>query len=138
MLQFFRMRLFCLQLETSCLYSGAFLLTIDRFSLFLTVGALLLTAFSFFAYSWSFLACSGKVRLIRALRDSKQRSLTVSKTPPTASEKASHESFMAFLSALIEESSRSCSKGRWRMRSPSCQSSRAPRSRILMNSSRKT
>ena len=46
-------------------YSGAFLLTVDNLS--------------FFAYSWSFFAYSGKVCLIRALRDCKQKSPTVSK-----------------------------------------------------------
>ena len=50
--------------------SGAFLLTIDNFTLFAY-------SVSFSAYSWSFFAYSGKV--IRALRDCKQRSLTVSK-----------------------------------------------------------
>ena len=48
-------------------YNKAFLLTILAF---------LLTAdnFSLFTYIWSFFAYSGKVRLIRALRDCKQRS----------------------------------------------------------------
>ena len=54
-------------------YSGPFLLTIDNFS--------------FVAYSWSFFACSEERRLIRALRDCKQRSLTVSKKAPTVSKK---------------------------------------------------
>ena len=45
--------------------------------------------FSSFAYSWSLFACSGKVRLIRSLRDCKQRSFTVSKKTPTVSKKAS-------------------------------------------------
>ena len=53
---------------------------------------------SFFTYSWQFqLFClqlalfdyKGKVHLIRALRDCKQRSLTVSKKAPTLSRKAS-------------------------------------------------
>ena len=75
-------------------YSGAFLLAIDNFS--------------FFAYNWSFFAYnnisffltvpsfftySGKVRLISALRDCKQRSLTVSKKAPTVSKKASPDIF---------------------------------------------
>ena len=68
-------------------YSGAFLLTIDNFSFLLTVGALLLTVLASLQYNWSFFACSGKVRLIRALRDCKQRSLTVSKKAPTVSKK---------------------------------------------------
>ena len=46
-------------------------------------------SFSFSAYNWSFLAYSRKVRLIRALRDCKQRSLTVSKKAPTVSKQAS-------------------------------------------------
>ena len=45
--------------------------------------------FSLFTYSWSLFAYTGKVRLIRALRDCKQRSLNVSKNAPTVSEKAS-------------------------------------------------
>ena len=67
-----------------------FLLTVDDlFSFLATIGASLLTGF--FSYSWSFLAYSfsflltvgvfaysGKVRVIRALRDCKQRSSTVS------------------------------------------------------------
>ena len=70
-------------------YSGAFLLTDDTFSFSSLQFELLAYNFSFFAYSWSFFAYSGKVRLIRALRDCKQRSLTVSKKTPTISEKAS-------------------------------------------------
>ena len=46
-------------------------------------------SFSFFTYSWSFFAYSGKVRLIRALRDCKQRSSTVSEKALTVSKKAS-------------------------------------------------
>ena len=52
----------------------------------LTVLALLLTVGAFLAYS-------GKVHLIRALRDCKQRSLTVSKKAPTVSKKASPNKF---------------------------------------------
>ena len=71
-------------------YSGAFLLTVDNFS-FSTYN------WSSFAYSFSFpclqlelfFAYGGKVRLIRALRDCKQRSFTVSKKAPTVSKKAS-------------------------------------------------
>ena len=63
-------------------YSGAFVLTVDNFSFFTY-------NWSFSAYSFSFFAYSGKVRLIRALRDCKQRSLTVSKKAPTVSKKAS-------------------------------------------------
>ena len=86
---FLRMRLFWLTV-------GSFLLTVELFYLQLTILAFLLTVLAslltvlaplltvgaFFAYS-------GKVRLIRALRDCKQRSLTVSKKAPTVSEKAS-------------------------------------------------
>ena len=75
---------------------GSFLLTVDLFYLqltilafSLTVGASLLTALAFFTYSWNFFAYSGKVRLIRALRDYRQRSLTVGKKAPTVSKKAS-------------------------------------------------
>ena len=60
-------------------YSGAFLLTVDNlgfftynFSFLLTILALLLTVGAFLAYN-------GKVRLIRALKDCEQRSLTVRK-----------------------------------------------------------
>ena len=60
--------------------SLAFLLTIGAF--LLTFLASLLTVGAFFAYSW-------KVLLISALRDCKQRSLTVSKKGPTVSQKAS-------------------------------------------------
>ena len=70
-------------------YSGAFLLTVDNFSFFTYSWSFLAYSFSFFTYSWSFLAYSGRVRLIRAFRDCKQRSLTVSKKAPTVSKKAS-------------------------------------------------
>ena len=68
-------------------YSGAFLLTIDKFSYFAY-------SWSFFAYNFTFLAIrafayNGKMRLMRALRDWKQRSITVSKKTPTVSKKAS-------------------------------------------------
>ena len=74
---------------------GSFLLTVELLYLQLTILAFFTCNWSFFAYSfsfstysWSFSAYSGKVRLIRALRDCKQRSLTVSKKAPTVSEKA--------------------------------------------------
>ena len=71
-------------------FSGAFLLTVHNFLAFcLTVGAFLLTELCFFTYSWSFFTYSGKVRLIGALRDCKQRSLTVCKKAPTVGKKAS-------------------------------------------------
>ena len=70
-------------------YSGAFLLTIDNFSFFTHSWSFFIYNFGFFAYSFSFFAYSGKVRLIRGLRDCKQRSLTVSKKAPTVSKKAS-------------------------------------------------
>ena len=60
-------------------YSGAFLLTVDNFSFFTCNWSIFAYSFSVFTYSWSFFAYGGKVRLIRALRDCKQRSLTVSK-----------------------------------------------------------
>ena len=84
----FRMRLFCLQLEASCL-QWSFILTVDNFSFFTYNWNFFAYSFSVFTYSWSFFAYSGKVRLIRALRDCKQRSLTVSKKAPTVSKKAS-------------------------------------------------
>ena len=65
---------------------GSFLLTVELFDLQLTSLAFFTYNWSFFAYSFSFLltvgaffAYSGKVRLIRALWDCKQRSLVVSK-----------------------------------------------------------
>ena len=70
-------------------YSGAFLLTVDNFSFFTYSWSFFAYSFSFFTYNWSFFACSGKVRLIRAFRDCKQRSLSVSKKSPTVSKKAS-------------------------------------------------
>ena len=47
-------------------YSRAFLLTVDNFSFFLTVGAFLLTVLAFLRTVGAFFAYSGKVRLIRA------------------------------------------------------------------------
>ena len=68
-------------------YSGAFLLTIDNFSLLTYNRSFFAYNLSFFAYNCSFLACNGKVRLLRALKDCKQRKLTVSKEAPPASKK---------------------------------------------------
>ena len=70
---------------------GSFLLTVDVFNLQSTILAFLLTILaslltvlaSLLTYSWSFVCYSGKVRLIRALRDCKHRSLTVRKQAPT-------------------------------------------------------
>ena len=70
-------------------YGGAFLLTVDNFSFFAYNWSFFASIFCFLTYSWSFFAYSPKVRLIRALRDCKQRSFIVSKKAPTASEKAS-------------------------------------------------
>ena len=47
-------------------YSGAFLLTVDKFSFFTDNSSFFAYNFSFFTYNWSFFANSGKVRLIRA------------------------------------------------------------------------
>ena len=58
------------------------MLTVDNFSFFTYNLSFFAYNFSFFTYSWS-----GKVLLIRALRDCKQRSLTVSKKAPTVSKK---------------------------------------------------
>ena len=69
-------------------YSGAFLLTVDNFSFFTYNWSFSAYSFSSFACSWSFFVYSGKVRLIRALRDCKQRSLTVSKKAPTVSKRS--------------------------------------------------
>ena len=77
------MRLSCLQLEASCLQWSFFYLQLTILAFSLTVGASWLTVGAFFAYS-------GKVRLIRALRDCMQRSLTASKRAPTVSKKTKH------------------------------------------------
>ena len=70
-------------------YSAAFLFTVDNSSFFTYNWSFFAYSFSFSTYNWSFLAHSRKVRLVRALRDCKQRSLTVSKQAPTVSRKAS-------------------------------------------------
>ena len=80
------MQLFCLQLEASCL-QWSFLLTVDNFSFFTYNWSFFAYSFSFFTYNWSFFAYTGKVRLIRTLRDCKQRSLSVSKKAPSVSKK---------------------------------------------------
>ena len=72
-------------------YTGAFLLTIDNFSFFTYSWSFFAYGFSFFTHNWSFFAYSGKMPLIGALRDCKQRSLTVSEKAPTVSKKASPE-----------------------------------------------
>ena len=69
-------------------HSGAFLLTADNFSFFTYSWSFFAYSFSFFANSWSFFAYSGKVRLIRAFRDCKQKSSTVSKKAPTVRSKS--------------------------------------------------
>ena len=65
---------------------GSFLLTVELFDLQLTILAFhlqleffLLTVVSFLLTIGVFFAYRGKVRLMRVLRDCKQRSLTVSK-----------------------------------------------------------
>ena len=67
---------------------GSFLLTVELFYLQLTILVFSLTI-GVFTYNWSFFAYSGRVHLIRALRDCRQRSLTVSKKTPTVSKKTS-------------------------------------------------
>ena len=86
------MRLFCLQLEASCLQWSFLLLTVDNFSFFTYNWSFFAYSFSFSTYSWSFFAYSGRMRLLMALRDCKQRSSTVSKKAPTVSKKASPNS----------------------------------------------
>ena len=81
----------------SLLTVGSFLLTVELFYVqlekfgFFTYNWSFFFAYNFsiFAYNWSFFAYSGKVCLRRALRDCKQRSLTVSKKTPTVSKKNS-------------------------------------------------
>ena len=65
---------------------GSFLLTVELFYLqltvlafLLTVGAFVLTIIAFYLQLVGAFLLSGKVHLIRAFRDCKQRSLTVSK-----------------------------------------------------------
>ena len=91
---FFWMRLFAYSWKLPA-YSGAFLLTVDNFSFSSYSWSFFAYSFSFFTYSWSFFAYNGKVRLIRAFRDCKQRSLTVSKKTPTVGRKTSPPSFWA-------------------------------------------
>ena len=69
-------------------YSGAFSLIVEHFSFSTLSWNFFTYNFSVFIYSWSFFAYNGNVRLISALRDCKQRSLTVSKRAPTVSKKA--------------------------------------------------
>ena len=87
-------------------YSGAFLLTNDNFSFLLTVGAFLLTILAFLLTVGAFFAYSGKVRLIRALRDCKQISLTASKKTPTVSKKASPRIF--YVCNVLVDDGNSC------------------------------
>ena len=65
-------------------------LTVDNFSFFAYNWSLFVYNFSLFTYNWSFFAyiTVGKCMKLRALRDCKQRSLTVSKKAPTVSKKA--------------------------------------------------
>ena len=90
---FVRIQLVYLRLEASHLQWSFFLLQLTIFSFFTYNWSLFVYSFSFLTYSWSFFAYSGRVRLIRALRDCKQRSLTVSKEAPTVSKKASPNAF---------------------------------------------
>ena len=70
---------------------GSFLLTVELFYLQLTILAFLLTVGAFLLTALASLLTVGafllEVYLIRALRDCKQRSLTVSKNAPTVSKK---------------------------------------------------
>ena len=90
-----------LKLDAAVLLTvGSFLLTVELFYLqltnlasLLTVGASLLIALAFLLTVGAFFTYSGKMHLIRALRDCKQRSLAVSKKAPTVSKKASPHPF---------------------------------------------
>ena len=79
-------------------YSGAFSLSFSTYNCSFSTYKFSFSSYNFglFAYSRSFFAYSGKVRLIRALRDSEQRSLTVSNKAPTVSKKASPLVFHGF------------------------------------------
>ena len=79
---------FCLQLEASRLQWSCFCLQLTILAFYLQLELFTYNC-CFFTYSWSFFAYSGKVRPIHALRNCKQRSLTVGKKAPTVSKKAS-------------------------------------------------
>ena len=70
-------------------YSGVFLFffQLTSFAFFTYNWSFFVYSFSFLAYSWSFFAYSGKVHLIGALSDCKQK--TVSNKTPTVSKKTS-------------------------------------------------
>ena len=107
----FRRTLFWVEKRTGCgflayswklpAYSGAFYLQLTILAFWLTIGAFFAYSFSFFAYSWSFFAYNRKVHLVRALRDCKQRSLTVRKKAPTVSKKASPDFFSRSVNILV-------------------------------------
>ena len=84
-------------------YSGAYLLTSNNVSLFTYSGSFFNYILSFFYVQLELFGLQWEVRLISALRDCKQRSLTVSKKTPTVSRKASP---LFFFSARISELSR--------------------------------
>ena len=90
------MQLIYLQLEASCL-QWSFLLTVDKFSFCYSQLELFCLQLELFGLQLELFAYSGKARLIRALRDCKQRSLTVSKTAPTVSKEASRFSSWPFV-----------------------------------------
>ena len=91
-------------------YSGALFLTVYNFSFFACSWSFFAYSFGFFTYSWSFFAYSGKVRLIRALRDCKQRSLTVRKKAPTVGKKASPVVFTFRHPNLMVQKVRCCNE----------------------------
>ena len=71
-----------------------FYFTIDHFSFLTYNWSLFAYNFSFFSsYSWSFFAYSGKVSLIRALRDLLAKKLNCKQKNSTVSKKASPFSF---------------------------------------------
>ena len=79
----------CIGKDTAFLLAvGSFLLTVELFYLQLTILAFLLTILAILLTVGAFSAHNGKVRIIRDLRDRKQRSLTVSKEAPIVSKKA--------------------------------------------------
>ena len=83
-------------------YSGASLLTANNFSFFTyNIGAFLLTILAFLLTVGAF-CLQWEVRLMRALRDCKQRRLTVSKKAPTVSKKASPFFCCRFVSTVLE------------------------------------
>ena len=79
---------FFLTVGSFLLTAELFLLVVDNFSFITYNWSFFHLHSTFFTCNWSFFTYNGKVLLISALRDCKQRSLTVSKEAPAVSKKA--------------------------------------------------